>query len=791
MRTYTIINLVGLVISLTGAIVIARYVHQELTVDDYIEDVDRVYVVGATQDGAFWSLDGKYLEPQLKALKPECATRSFLVNGTINVNVDNVMNEVSLVIGDDDFVNVLPRKVLSGKMQLENPDAAVVTKTYAQKVWGNENVIGKELEVCGWKKFHVVAVVDVPDTKSLFNFDVLVSRENFTGSNQTCGLSIWRMPKGFSMSDIGGRIDSVEIKEEYYGAKCKFAMKPIKDIYFDPLFFRVTTGDFIPEGNLQSVKMLTCAGILLLSIGIFNFVNIYSIVLRHRRRDFAIKRLVGASYMNVFVQLLLENIILTLITVILAWGMVVLTTEWLDKYCGLGTIPNLSFDVTITIVMAVVFPLIVSAVALFCIVHDDRKSVKETMDRSRILSRQIPLALQNVVTFFLLVVCGFTMSQLYYMLHSDLGYHDKDIFTFDLFPVYTRIDEIDTDEEREANHKLWNELNAKSEDAMRRINSSPYFVGCAMWGFQKSPLLVNFSNDITSDVYYSYPKSDIKNAGFAMFSPDCNKIFEFKFLEGGFSPTEELYNKGALSPVIITESTKKMFGIKDIKDEVMQLEGGFDVPICGVVNDFHSHHLAVKDVPTVIIQWYDLSNIGGFGFRMIARCHPDRRKEALDFLQSLYEEYNGKGNVLEFVHIEDELERLYADDKRVAHLYTTFAILSILVSCMGLFGISLYDIQHRRREIAIRKVNGAKMKDIFILMSKRYVYTLAVAIAIGTPLALYALHLYIEGYAHHVPLTPWYFLLSALLMLVLTLLTIYWQVRRAVKENPADVMKSE
>ena len=83
------------------------------------------------------------------------------------------------------------------------------------------------------------------------------------------------------------------------------------------------------------------------------------------------------------------------------------------------------------------------------------------------------------------------------------------------------------------------------------------------------------------------------------------------------------------------------------------------------------------------------------------------------------------------------------------------------------------------------------MKDIFILMSRRYVYTLAVAIAIGTPLALYALHLYIEGYAHHVPLTPWYFLLSALVMLVLTLLTLYWQVRRAVKENPADVMKSE
>ena len=161
------------------------------------------------------------------------------------------------------------------------------------------------------------------------------------------------------------------------------------------------------------------------------------------------------------------------------------------------------------------------------------------------------------------------------------------------------------------------------------------------------------------------------------------------------------------------------------------------------------------------------------------------------FLQKLYEEENGSGSIIPHKYIEDEIEKIYAEDARVARIFTTFAILSILISCFGLLGISLYDVRQRRREIAIRKVNGARFKDIFRLIARRYLSALGAAIVIGTPLAIYALHFYMQSYAHHVPLTPWYFIGAALLMFLLTLATIYWQIRKAASENPADVMKSE
>ena len=167
------------------------------------------------------------------------------------------------------------------------------------------------------------------------------------------------------------------------------------------------------------------------------------------------------------------------------------------------------------------------------------------------------------------------------------------------------------------------------------------------------------------------------------------------------------------------------------------------------------------------------------------------RKEALAFLRSIFNELNDNGGDMPYKLIEDEIAKVYEDDSRTTLIYTTFALLSIFISCLGLLGISLYDIQHRRREIALRRVHGAMLTDVLRLMMKRYVIALIIATAVGTPLAIYALHFYIEGYAHHVALTPWYFIAAFLIMLLLTFFTIYWQVRKAMKEDPADVLKSE
>ena len=253
----------------------------------------------------------------------------------------------------------------------------------------------------------------------------------------------------------------------------------------------------------------------------------------------------------------------------------------------------------------------------------------------------------------------------------------------------------------------------------------------------------------------------------------------------------------------ISRSSKAKLGIKDIAQTLIQpIERqwfGFDdngntvtgnppYTIAGVYEDFCMTHLAMDEIPFFIqISERQFNEDSHF----LARYQKGKRQETLDFLHNLFEEANGTGGVMPYKFIEDEIAEIYADDTRVARIFATFALLSIFVSCLGLLGISLYDVQQRRREIAIRRVNGAKFKDIFRLIARRYMTALGLAIIIGTPCAIYAIHYYMQGYVHHVVLTPWYFIGAAFLMFLLMFAIIYWQIRKAASENVVDVMRNE
>ena len=198
----------------------------------------------------------------------------------------------------------------------------------------------------------------------------------------------------------------------------------------------------------------------------------------------------------------------------------------------------------------------------------------------------------------------------------------------------------------------------------------------------------------------------------------------------------------------LSRSAKEKLGVHDISSTRIQPErrlwfgvdengnpttGNPAYTIAGVYDDFCMTHLGMEDAPFfLMIESPRFSPDRYF----IASYQPGKRKEAMAFLQKLYEEENGSGSIIPHKYIEDEIEKIYAEDARVARIFTTFAILSILISCFGLLGISLYDVRQRRREIAIRKVNGARFKDIFRLIARRYLSALGAAIVIGTPLAI-------------------------------------------------------
>ena len=804
MRTYTIINLVGLVISLTGTIVIARYVHQELTVDDYVPDVDRVMLLANVRnDGSLtnteaenWNHVDNWDDPFADA-SVECYSRFKTPSKSTKVTVDSVKHYCTFVLADSMFLKLLPRKTLEGVQELKNQNDVIVSRAFAQKVWHGESAIGKKIEYDGMI-LDVVGVVDAIPTKHNFDFDILARYEQCL----SMGWCLVKLRPNTFCKDFNKRhkrfVENNGTTNDWH-----FQLIPLKDVYFEPSFRRHENFEFLKLGDKNSLNMLIGSAVLLLFIGLFNFVNIFTTVITGRRKEFAIKRTMGANTMKLFEQIFIENFIIASVAVGISWIIVSLLSPSLSRFYNITQSYNLRFDVLLSLIILFGIPLLISIPMLFSIGRGKDVDVMKSRFASR-LSRHVRMAsltVQYFISFFLLVVSAYTMRQLYYMLNADMGYRTTDIIHVNLVPSngnpYVR--------QPEGSMSIMHDDKAKDlvKVLTPKLKESPLFENVAIVdeGY-KACLTTRMKVDDIGGIMIKLADSeqDFQIADYLAFSKEMLDIYDIELVEGRMfndAESRELDYK-----IIIDERTKELLGIKDIHKEKIQTEHriwysvGKDTStnppfeIVGVFKEFKTHHLSSRDAPKIIMI-EDRSQYVRDGEKFLVRVKPGKRDEAIAYLKKLYAEYVDSNNELEYSLIEDEIAEIYEDDSRLAHIYTTFALLSILVSCMGLFGISLYDIQHRRREIAIRKVNGAKMKDIFILMSRRYVYTLAVAIAIGTPIALYALHVYIEGYAHHVPLTPWYFVLSALLMLTLTLLTIFIQVRRAVKENPADVMKSE
>ena len=813
MRTYTFINVMGLIVSLTGAIVIARYVHQELTVNHYVPELDRTYLLvnhGGYEGNIYYSHDDAinanhidnwedpFADPDV-----ECFTRFTFAYGGLDMVADDVHYQVEAVLADSMFLRMLPRELVAGTLSMKGMTDVVITRDLAERIWPDESAVGKTL-VHDDKSLSVVGVVERPDTKCSFGFDMLLNID--LKKIMYVGWSVVRLREGADYKEYNRRQKPYE---EDFGQNMEkfvrhYQLFPLDNVYLDSPVNDLTSGadNFYPRGDKQNIMFLVGGALLLLLVGLFNYFNIFSILAVHRHRGIAIRKIFGANTSDVFWMIFVENFLLAAFSVAMAWIVVSLGSPLLVKYYGVTLQASPCFDILMSLSIALVLPLAVSIpVAVRSCHQGSGGDVKRGAVNA--VSRKVSLWLQYAFTFFLIVVSSYSVRQLYYMLHSDLGYKTEHIVWFDLIPaIRNQSHGYMTHEEWLRHVEMTEKAEGRADDYMRRIKESPLFTHCVYGG--ETPSLTSKKRSL--DNIGMGLKADIKGSDYQSvvglwLSPGEIEMYGLKLLEGE-KPDAERDNLKSYR-MYLSRSAKEKLGVHDISSTRIQPErrlwfgvdengnpttGNPAYTIAGVYDDFCVNHLGMEDVPFFLM----IENPRFSPERyFIASYQPGKRKEAMAFLQKLYEEENGSGSIIPHKYIEDEIEKIYAEDARVARIFTTFAILSILISCFGLLGISLYDVRQRRREIAIRKVNGARFKDIFRLIARRYLSALGAAIVIGTPLAIYALHFYMQSYAHHVPLTPWYFIGAALLMFLLTLATIYWQIRKAASENPADVMKSE
>ena len=801
MKAYSAICILGLVISLAGTMTLVRYIHQELTVDHYLKDLDKLHLLIANPSGTSYYMmhnnrnynnDADYIDP-LEHPAVECHTTLYIIAGG-EMELNRHHYAVQAIAVDSTFHRLMPREALLGDVNSIPPTGVVISKALSDRIFGKDtDPIGQTL-IYGGTEVTVTGVMKPFTSKSSFDYDVMFSHElhrEWMG-NGASAFSLVKLHRAEDLATINAW--QKPQKPSWFGNnEIIYQLIPYKDNYFMHNITIYYSDSFFKKGDKNSIRILVFVTVLLFSIGFVNYLNLYTVIMQKRGLEFGVKKVFGAGSGELFKQLYVENFLLSAVTILFVGMIIEITDKILEHSLGIPIMNNVPFNTAVGVGTLFGFPLLTTLYPYFRYLFKRPISSMKGLQQGgkNVVTRSIFLMVQYVISFSLIVVSIYFAKQLYTMLNADLGFRTENILKCTIIPEYGG----DVIRESGAWDREEERTRTASAKIMQQLNNSPNVLGWSLDDdFEKGGghLGEAIKKADTNDEYINANPTFLPTAYF--------DIYDLEVIDGRAwnDSIDNQYNYD----LIINESAARALGITDIKNERIQSKERImysayqdmsvnpSYNIVGVIKDCRVGHLSKKVVPTIYLYSEPILEHINPGTSLVIRYQEGKQREVIELLSKLRNEVSGDGE-LEYSFVKDEIAKQYGNDRRVVNIYLTFAGLAIVVSCLGLFGLSLFEIRLRYREIALRKVHGAQTKDIVRLVLKRYLVILGVSALIGFPLAVWIIHQYMADYAFRTPLSWWIFALALVIVAIISAGVLFWQVRKAANINPAEVMKSE
>lgn len=674
------------------------------------------------------------------------------------------------IVADNEFFKIFRYEPAQGNLSLDAPDAALLTEEFAARIFGSENPIGRKLRYANGKDVVVSGVLRLPDCKRTLDFDIVLS---------SALSNAWeRMPMEFVHIESKAAVEAANAMGrvsryinphalQYDTRKYTFSLIPVKEIYWSQALMSNAAPYSGNSGNRMQLYVFIGMCVMIFLAGVINFVNLYMVVMSKRGRFHTLRKVFGAGKKALFMQIYAENALLIIPALFVAWLIIEITNVPVNNI--LGTELSYSwFDLWISVGFILLLPLIVTVYFYYRCQKEmpilSLRTLGNTFTGS-MNSRMTFLFVQYLLTFILIMLAFNFNSQLRFMLNTPPGFETKDIIHAEL--VY---------EPRDYNYYTPENIQLRLQHVkaidkalnecpdIRSWTASPYYI----IGFSYYMGFTNNKDQTVSAMPY-------------MVTPQFFDIYRLKFIEGGLP--ENIDGQVCL----LTKSAMKAFGYTSTDGATVfcNLINDTPIPVVGVINDYYSGHISSGPASTVFI----ISDKDR-GDRYEIACREGKAKEVIEYLRQIQKDVYGVES-FKYSMLEDKVKDLYRNDEKLANVYLLFSGIAVFIVCLGLFGISLYDIRRRYREIAIRKVNGARMKDLYLLLGRKYTATFLLSFIIATPVSWYIISVYSANFVVKAPVGISVFLLSFLLVAFVSLVTIVFQLNKAVRINPSDVMKSE
>ncbi len=787
-KFFSFLNITGLAIGISCCLLIMTYVNYEQSFDKHFDGYSQIHrgvIEGAFNGQDFTGVQfpspaGRTFRDQIPEIEQVVRFRNM--GNWVGKYEDKVFNENNTVYADETFFEVFSVPMIMGdpNQALVNKNTLVMSRSTAQKYFGDDDPIGKRLKLDDRLDFEVRGVYeDIPDNTH-FHFDMILSfitRENEYNDQQWLNQNYetyFVLNPNAKMDQLKTKINEISIDKmgaelkqyldmsfadfEAAGNSFNYFLQPLEEIHLKSDNY----GGFEPEADITYVYIFTAIAAFILVIACINFMNLATARSANRAKEVGLRKVMGSYRHQIINQFISESVLITFISGLL--GLVIAVTvipffnDFADRAMTLDFVNNLPLVLGGSIVVGILSGLYP---AFFLSAFSPAKVLKGNLSLGMKSGglRKVLVTFQFFISILLIIATFTILDQLSYIQSKKLGFDKEQVLVL---------------------HNA-NMLGANQEAMRNATMQNPDIQTATYTSFLPT------SSNRSSTIFFPDAIIDQDRGRVTQnwrVDYDYMEVFGMKLKEGRFFSKEFATDSSAM---VINETTAKIFGIESVGSII----GAFDnspeelarYTVIGILEDFHFESLKNQIDPIVM----RLGNSNGF---LSMKLNSADFQSVLGAVENHWDRL-APGQPFEYTFLDDRFSNMYQAEAKLGDIFTIFAVLAIVIACLGLFGLAAFTAQQKTKEVGIRKVLGATIAQLIYLMSREVSILILISFVIATGLGVLGVNWWMQDFEYHPSINPMIFVFAGLGAFVIALLTMSYQSVKVAIANPVKALRSE
>lgn len=773
-RLFTFLNVFGLASGMACSILILLWVQDELSYDKFNNDTAHTYRLVANVAGSDAAVTPPPVVMAMKQQMPsvKSITRLVPLNATVTVG-NQKFAEKSLQYADPNFLQVFNYPLLQGDKNsvLSRPDGAVITEAAAIKYFGKGNAIGKVLHVdnsTNGNNYVVTGVLKNLPHNSHLQFEVLLPIDYYNKDNG----NVWDNFSVYSyvqldasvkatptfIAGLEKQINSIYKLNDKSNTKTSFTLQPLADIHLHSRFLMDVAG----QGNSQNVTIFLLIAVFILVIACINFMNLSTALGAQRAKEVGLRKTIGAMRFQLIAQFISESLLVSLLSLVIgiaiAW--LLLPVFNIISFKAI-TIDLLDFKIIGELLLLAIFVGIVSGSypAFFMSSFKPVAVLKglKPVNGQRSILRSGLVIVQFSISVILMVSTLVVNSQLKFIRNRDIGFNKQNLLymqlpqTGDLQSNYSAIKAAMQQQNGLANYTRINSLPTDLQNGSSQV----------IWPGKDPKQQILFPQIVIDDNFI--------------------KVFGMQILAGRSFDNNLKTDEGNY---VLNETSVKVMGMTTTTAVGQKISfNGQEGTVVGVVKDFNFKPVQQPIEPLILRN----TNKGSF---VVVKTNPANIKQTIASLKSVFRSVY-RDEPFSYGFVDQDLNKMYVSEGRTQVLFNTFSVVSIIISCLGLFGLATFTTQRRLKEIGVRKVLGADTAGIVAMLTKDFVKLVLMALLVAFPAAWFLMNKWLDNYVYRIELSWWMFAVAGMTAIMISIITISYQSISAALSNPVESLKTE